>query len=427
MMPGQLDVVLLVDEEWYAPFFADLALILESTGETSARLLVCLDKTPDPEGTRPCTRISEHGMDQPKHAYDWENITGYERALADVDTYFRGRHQVAAQSLCAEAEAAFARQRPDCLVVWSGTRLGPRAVAAAAHACGVPVVSLETPYFQNLPDAACDAVLTLHKMSNRTLIWDTVQAPQCGPSQLTRDWSDTAPRPGLQSFLDELHRKRVSKFSAEDIQRFMQGKGGSAVADPALALFKPPGAKALLVCGQVDRDSSMYFNHHLVRTWYDLGIECAKRLPEGWILWFKGHPLDRGWSEGAADFAHELLAVNPKCRVLPPGLDIHTCFLACDAMACINSTAGIEAMTHGLPVVNLGQASYTHQGMTHTLGDLDEFGLTVAELPSRMTAEQLSLRDRFLSYVLYDYLIPVSAPERMISRIRQAIAEQRRT
>jgi hypothetical protein len=293
------------------------------------------------------------------------------------------------------------------------------------------VVTLESPYFQQLPEPPeQDFEIDLHRMKNKVLIWDILQAPQCGPSQLTRDWTNATARPGLQSFFDKLHRERVAKFSQEDIKRFLTGKVDAKITaqdqmDPALHFFKPPNTRALLVCSQINRDSSMFFGGHLVKTWYDLGIETAKRLPEGWILWYKGHPLDRTFADHVESFADELLAINPCCKVLPPTIDIHLGFQACDAVLCINSTAGLEAVTYGLPVVNLGHASYTHRGMTYSLGHLDEIGPTLEQLPPKMTSEQTAIRDRFLSYVLYDYLIPVGSPKKMIQRIRQAIEEHR--
>ena len=423
----KIHVALLVDEEWYTAFFVTLAKILGKTGEIDPVLAVCLDKTPDPADD--CIRLAERGGGAPSHEYDWDDLTGYEHSLSDVDDYFKGRHQVAARSLCVHTEQWLEKDAPDCLIVWSGTRLGPRSVAAAARAMGVPVVTLETPYFQKLPvPPETDAELNLHNMKNQTLIWDIVQAPQCGPSQLTRDWSRAEVRLGLQSFIEKLHQERSSKFSKEDIQRFLHGKTSDkrspeAEDQPALELFKPPNTKALLVCGQVDRDSSMFFCNHLLSTWYELGMEVAKRLPKGWIMWFKGHPLDRSYASTEDEYAEELLSINPKCRVIPTTIDIQTCYAACDAVACINSTAGIEAMTHGLPVINMGRASYTHQGMTYSLEDLDELNDVLQELPSHMTEAQIALRDRFLSYVLYDYLIPVGSPAKMLQRIRQAMAE----
>ena len=40
-----------------------------------------------------------------------------------------------------------------------------------------------------------------------------------------------------------------------------------------------------------------------------------------------------------------------------------------------------------------------------------------------MTEAQTALRDQFLSYVLYDYLIPIGSPNKMVERLRQAITE----
>lgn len=422
---------LIVDEKYYTEFLVMLGKLLRATDAIEPIILMCRDDAPDPQNGISFVRFTENRAEKPSKTYDWEDLLGYEQSLVNVDKYFEGRHETVAHSLAAQAEKWFEAGNVDCLVEWSGTRLATRTIAAAAHACNIPVVTLESPYFQKLPEPPeQNVVMDLHRMKNNVLIWDTVQAPQCGPSQLTRDWTKAEIRPGLQVFLDKLHKERISKFSQEDIKRFLTGKADAKVnpsnqPDPAIELNKPPGMKALLVCGQVDRDSSMFFGNHLVLDWYDLAFETAKRLPQGWIMWFKGHPLDRKYDSGVEQFAEELLAINPMCKVLPTTIDIHLAYQHCDAVICINSTAGIEAMTYKIPVINLGQASYTHKGMTYTLSDLNQLSETIANLPPTMTAEQIEIRDRFLSYVLYEYLIPVGSPRRMLERIHQAIAEHK--
>ncbi|NJL71478.1 MAG: methyltransferase domain-containing protein [Candidatus Competibacteraceae bacterium] len=336
---------------------------------------------------------------------------------------FRRRHDQAAQSICAEAEQAFSEEAIHCVVTWSGTRLSIRAAAAVARAQGIPVVTLESPYFPHLPEAPEQEVSSsLHKLTFRTLIWDTLQAPQCGPSQLTRDWRKAAVHPGLSKFLDALRETRTSKFSQEDIRSKM--KAHLRTEEPLeVSLFKPPATKALLVLGQTDHDSSMCYGEHSVRSWRELGVALARRLPKGWILWFKGHPLEVKFSREIDRFAQELHDINPHCKLLNPSMDVHACYAACDAVACINSTATIEAALYELPVLNLGVGSFTHIGMSTAIKDLDTLEATIAGLPARMSSQQIAIRDQFLSYVLYDYLIPLGSPRKMLSRLRQAITE----
>ena len=420
---------LLVDEKWYTEFFVKLGTLLRDTGEVAPTLFMCRESAPDPECDIPFVRFKEETGQAPQHTYDWHAITGYERFLANKDNYFEGRWDNVAQSLTAQAEAFFSENPFDCIVLWSGTRMNLRAVAAAARKCGVAVVTIETPYFQKLPEPPeTDFVMDLHRMKNRVLIWDTVQAPQTGPSQLSRDWKTASIRPGLQEFFDKLHAERVSKYSQEDIKRFLSGKAdatvdGADMPDVEVELFKPPRTRALLVLGQVSHDSARYFGDHLIDDWREMGLELAKRLPPDWIMWFKGHPMDRAYAEGTAAYARELHDINPRCKVLPTTMDIHLCYQRCDAVACVNSTSTIEAATYNIPVINFGWAAFTEVGMSYKLGGLSEVAPLLESLPPQMTPEQVAIRDHFLSYVLYDYLIPVGSPRKALARIRQAIAE----
>jgi hypothetical protein len=420
-------LAVLVDEKWYTEFLGGIATLMRDTGEVLPSLVMCRESAPDPEVGLPFFRLRESGGGTPQGAYDAHDITGYERFIAEQDPYFADRWDEAAQSLCADAERLFDAEPFDCVIAWSGTRLNLRAVTAVARARGIPVVTLETPYFQQLPEPPeTDFELTLHRMTNKVLIWDTVQAPQCGPSQLSRDWSKAVTRPGLGAFLEQLRAQRVSKFSQDDIKRFLSGKADARAeaADPAALdaqLFRPPDTRVLLVLGQVGRDSARYFGEHLIDDWSALGRVLAHRLPPGWILWFRGHPLDRCYQREAEAFAHELHAINPHCRVLPTTVDIHACYERCDAVACINSTGTIEAACYGLPVLNFGSSAFTQIGMSTAVRDLDTLTTTIAELPKTMTAAQIAVRDQFLSYVLYDYLIPIGSPKRMVGRLRQAM------
>ncbi len=422
---GRIRLALVHDVPAHADYFRQLTGWLRETGEVEPVLLICHDQAPDPDWDIPFVRIREAGEGEPRHAYDVEDLTGYERFIAWMDPYFEGRYEQAALSLCAGAERYFAAGHASAALVLQGTRLTTRAVAAAAKQCGAAVVYQETPYFQRLPEPPeRDVALTLNRMVNHTFIWDTVQAPQCGPSQLTRDWPKADTRPGLDAFFARIQADRVAKFSREDINRFLGPEGASRSRHAQDVLVKPPGTRALLVCGQVDRDSSMYYQQHALSTWYALGAETAKRLPPGWVMWFKGHPLDRAFADGWREAAAEFHALNPHCLTLPPDMDIHACYRACGAVCTINSTAGIEAMTYGRPVVTLGRAAYTHSGMTISLDDLEALGPAIADLPEHMTPEQCRVRDQFLSYVLYEYLVPAGSPSRGVARIRQAMRER---
>lgn len=431
MKDKKICVGILLDYTTTAPFLIQIASLLHKTGKVQPILFQCRDKASYPETEFQLISFSDDSRERPEHPYDISGIVAYEEYLIQlrVDEYFKDRTEHAALGLLAQAERYFRENRVDCLLVWGGTRLGIRAVVAAGRRCGIPTVFMETPYFQRVPYPSEQTIeLTLARFKNKVLIWDTIQAPQCGPSQLSRDWTQYTIQPGLGTFLDNLRKERISKFSREDIKGNLAASGIKAKDCESITeyeFFKPPQTRALLVLGQTDHDSSMFFNEHHVRCWHDLGVEIAKRLPPGWIIWFKGHPLETRYVEGIESFAHELHAINPRCRILPTMMDIHLCYQACDAIACINSTSTLEASIYEIPVINLGKGAFTHIGMTYTITDLEQLEGVIAGLPKKMTQEQIEVRDRFLSYVFYQYLIPVGSPNKMLSRIQQAITENK--
>ena len=425
---GKIRLAVLLDYRSGARLIFQLISQLRDTGEVEPCVIQCRDGVEYPEHHFPLFQFHNTSPKRPSLSYDLEDITGYTRFLfesgeeAGMDGYF----DETALAMCAQAEEFFSEHPVDCVLLWGGTHLILRAVAAASRAAKVPVVILETPYFQELPEAPEQEVtITLQKLRNKTFIWDTVQAPQCGPSQLTANWDKAPAQPGLHAFLDRLRENRISKYSQKDIQgnRTARGIDDAEPVQPEAELFKPPNSRVLLVLGQIDRDSSMFFNQGLVSTWHDLGRQTATRLPPGWIMWFKGHPLDTKFTRNCKAFAQTLHDINPRCRMLPPTMDIHACYQACDAVACINSTSTIEASLYELPVINLGRGAFTHIGMSYALSGLEEIDEILEELPERMTPEQLAIRDRFLSYVLYDYLIPVGSPRKMLERIKEAIEQ----
>ena len=409
----------------YLDFFTTLMRQLAHTGKVEPLLLLCQDQVPDGGNSVPFVRLPERSRRLPREVYDWQDLTAYERFLSEREGYLAGRTLDAAVSLCAETEAWLDTDPVDCLLVWSGTRLVPRAVGAAARQQGVPVITLETPFFQVLPDTPPDHPgLRLHRIVMKALIWDTVQGPQCGPSQITREWARASVRRGLPAFLHSLHESRQSKFSRADVAKFLAGESNVPQVDEVAAdLARPAGARVLLACGQLNWDSSMFYAHHLVRRWQDLLEAAGPQLPPGWVLWFKAHPLDVDYQAHGEEIRDDFESRFPGSRFLPPGVNIHDAIQAADAVLCINSNVGLEATTYGKPVVTLGEGPYTGKGFTYDVPALDELGEVIAGLPEVMPPERLRLRDRYLSYLLYDYLLPVGRPERAVARLEQAVAQ----
>jgi len=425
-MPELLRVALVTEHAGYLPFIIGLGELLAGTGEVAPSVLLCRDDIPEPSLPWPLHRLSERAPDLPRGDYDWDDLTGFERrSLAGMENYFAGRYGDAARALAAETERCLAAHLVDCVVVWSGTRLNSRTVAAAARAMGVAVVTLETPFFPRLPGMPAESPgLTLPDgYTLRVMVWDRVCGPQTGPSQITEEWAAAQVAPDLHVFLRELQESRQSKFNAADISRITTGQQGGGQAETG-SLVRPEGHRVLLACGQLDWDSSLYYGEAVVNGWEMMVNEAAARLPRGWVLWFKAHPLDMSYRMKGEEFAADLARRHPGCRCLPPTMNIHAAIQAADAVLCINSTVGLEATTYGKPVVNLGTGFYVRAGFTRRVERLEDLGEIIRALPARLVKEDEERRDRFLSYLLYHYLIPVGRPDLALARIREAIARK---
>jgi len=425
MVTDKLRVVMIVDSPGLLGFATDNAKLLASTGKVEPRLLICQDDTPDGDGSVAWQPLAEKSDRVPAGDYDWADITGFQRSLAGREDYFLGRCWQVASSICAQMEDYLAAHPTDCVIVWAGVRLIQRAAASAARQRGVPVVTMETAFFPRLPNTPPDDPgLVLERMRLHVFVWDVVQAPQCGFSQITEEWRQHAVQPGLADFIRGLHESRESKYNRDNIGRYLSVLPHNGLERVGAELTRPEGSRVLLACGQIDHDSNIYFGRHLVRSWRELVEETISRLPEGWELWFKGHPLDTEYLATGEEFTQEMAARCPHFRCLPPSMNIHAAIQAADAVICINSTVGLEATTYGKPAITLGEGFYTHEGFTYRVQDLAALGETIANLPATMTPEHAAARDQFLSYLLYQYLLPVGRPERAVQRIEQAIARQ---
>jgi capsular polysaccharide export protein len=110
-----------------------------------------------------------------------------------------------------------------------------------------------------------------------------------------------------------------------------------------------------------------------------------KYAPPGTKLVFKHHPMDRGYK----DYSDLLVSLNEKLggnriiyvdRVGLPNLLSHA-----SGLVNINSSVGISALVHHLPVIALGKAVYDLPELSYQ-GDLDSFW-QCAERPSPMKVE----------------------------------------
>lgn len=99
----------------------------------------------------------------------------------------------------------------------------------------------------------------------------------------------------------------------------------------------------------------------------------AEHAPNGTLLVIKHHPMDRGYVNYARMIAELEKALRLQGRVhyihdqhLPTLLD------HCKGVVVINSTVGLQALGHGVPVKAMGKAIYSHTGLTYQ-GHINNF------------------------------------------------------
>ncbi|MBN1569336.1 MAG: hypothetical protein JXA73_15930 [Acidobacteria bacterium] len=419
-----IKIAAICDTGDHVSFFAELIRTLKKTGRIHASLLITGDQNYVLLPDIPCAQIPVMPDGYSNIALNWEEIIRYEESLIanGIDPIYKGRCTAIAQSFACNLASWLSKNPIDCLILWSGVRLISRTAQAVARYLKLPVITLESPYFPFTPDTPLNCPqVHLHYVGLSVLIWDIIQGPQCGPSQISQECSDYEAHPSLPLFLDLWKSRKQSKFSKDDIVRCLKRDAAVNGSEPSLSPAFPKGKRILLVCGQLDKDSSMFFGNHLVRCWRDLVRSIAARLPGNWYMLYKPHPFDSFMEEEIRSYLAKLRALYSNCTAISSTANAHETICRADAVACINSNIGLEATVYAKPVITLGEGHYTKRGFTYDLSKLDDLKSTLINLPEAMSEEQLLRRDRFLSYILFQYLISVGRPERAIERIEKAI------
>lgn len=99
----------------------------------------------------------------------------------------------------------------------------------------------------------------------------------------------------------------------------------------------------------------------------------ARHAPRDSVLVFKHHPMDRGHTDyaGTIRSCARRFGVEGRVRYVH---DAHlpTLLQRCRGLVTINSTTGLQALFHGVPVIALGRCFYAKEGVTFQ-GALDQF------------------------------------------------------
>ncbi|MBL0372341.1 capsular biosynthesis protein [Rhizobium sp. KVB221] len=131
-------------------------------------------------------------------------------------------------------------------------------------------------------------------------------------------------------------------------------------------------------------------------------VSFARNAPEDHQLVFKIHPMERGHTRDR-NFIRQVSALNDvrdRVHVLDGGsLSLLTRHSA--GMITINSTSGLSALHHGVPLAVMGQALYRHSELAFCVErgmDLDRFWNDGCAAPD-------AVRQRYLSWIQHECLV----------------------
>ncbi len=321
--------------------------------------------------------------------YNVWDLCAYERAV-DNDKDAEGNLE-AHLKRTAEAIEVFYHiidyLEPHIFIAWNGMCLPMTAFTQVAKNAGIEVYYAERGFFP------------------RTLVLDK-NGINFG-STPSQQWHTISPTLSFERADEEKTRHYFSDLHlhAESIA----GSTQKITPDQVRSQFNiPPGAKIVLYVAQIDTDTNIVFYSPAYKSNKELIVKLNKFISEqkDAFLLVKLHPEDVNRS---AEF-QDLLTGN---AALVGDINIQSLLQMVDVVVVRNSTVGLEALTYHKPVVVLGQAIYSHKGLTCDAVNDQELKGTIAAHISHHAASESTHRatDRFLFYLLKYYLYFIDEEE----------------
>ncbi len=183
--------------------------------------------------------------------------------------------------------------------------------------------------------------------------------------------------------------------------------------DRLLHKIDPPSKPFFLLILHDPTDSQLTFRGRHYTDQIAMARMIASNLPHGTELVIKEHPV----YPGMIPYGEIRLMRDkyPKCTYLDYTYNITPFLKKCAALITINSTAGVEAMITGKPVIVLGDSFYSESSCCYRVRDLSRLTNTLAEtlhspkIPKRdevidLLADTISLSYPRSSQLKYDDL-----------------------
>lgn len=279
---------------------------------------------------------------------------------------------------------------PDFVITQQGSENISKLIYAKSIKCGIPVLCWESPFFQGKMLLDSEG---MHFFPGQNLIdksWDHIRNTELSSEKKTT----------LQSFLGDWYGKKKSKY-----------KQITDKSESNLVLqIKSSGKKILFFPGQVPWDANVLTSLGKFDSYKQIIETLRANLPEDWIIIHKVHPkntankMEKGWL-GTNFFVVE-------------NVNIHDLISISDACCVLSSNVGMEALIYKKPIICLGHPYYSCKGLTL---DWNANEKLVALLQKSLTFKPNErLLERFLYYLIFEYLIDEGDAPSLLRRLNQA-------
>jgi capsular polysaccharide export protein len=313
-----------------------------------------------------------------------QRVADFLRSTAGTPVFRRS-----AAGAVAAARRASATE-PRAIAVWA-SRMPPGLPELGAHE-GVPLIRVEDGFVRSVG-------LGADFLPPASLVFDTggMYYDPRSPSDLDRLLAEAQ----FDAALIERARRLIVQLVGRGVTKYNLG-GAAPVWDI------PPGARRILVPGQVEDDLSVLYGGGEIRTNLDL-LACVRDANPAAFILYKPHPdVAAGHRKGAVPealarrFANDIVQKVSTVALLAGIDEVHT----------MTSLAGFEALLRGRQVTVYGRPFYAGWGLTADRMAMDR--------SRRLTLEELVAG----AMILYPrYLDPVTrlpcGPEIIIERLDQ--------
>lgn len=279
---------------------------------------------------------------------------------------------------------------PDFVINPHGSENFSKLIYAKSIKCGIPVLCYESPFFQGkfLLDSE-----GMHFFPGKNLIdknWDQIRNTELSSEKKT----------ALQRYLGDWHGKKKSKY-----KQITDESESNSVSQ-----IKSSGKKILFFPGQVPWDANVLTSLGKFESYEQIIETLCDNLPEDWIIIHKVHPkntasqMEKGW-------------LSKNCFVVE-NMNIHDLISMSDACCVLSSNVGMEALIYKKPIICLGRPYYSCKGLTLDWNTDENFP---ALLQKSLTFKpDGNLLERFLYYLVFEYLIDEGDMSSLLQRLNQA-------